>query len=83
MFMATDSFLSESPPASVARLDRGFTAQSQWAVEQRLARAERELRLQFTRIAQMQAQLDLLTATLRRSPVAPSRDRPRNHRKDV
>lgn len=34
--------------------------ESLWAVNQRLCIAERELRVQFTRIAQLQAQLDLL-----------------------
>jgi len=66
--MTPDRFLSQSPPASPARLDRGSTAPSLWAVEQRLANAERELRIQFTRIAQLQAELDLLLAALRRSP---------------
>lgn len=50
------------------RLDRGFTLHSEWAVEQRLANAERELRIQFSRIAQLQAELDLLRASFRRSP---------------
>ena len=67
--MASDRFLSASPtPAAPARFDRGSTAQSLWPVEQRLAKAERELRIQFTRIAQLQAELDLLQAALRRSP---------------
>lgn len=44
----------------------GLTAQSLLAVEQRLVATERELRIQFTRIAQLQAELDLLTAALRR-----------------
>jgi hypothetical protein len=39
---------------------RRSTARSLWAVGQRLAAAERELRIQFTRIAQLQAELDLL-----------------------
>jgi len=37
-------------------------------VNQRLAKAEQELRVQFTRIAQLQAQLDVLVAALRGSP---------------
>jgi hypothetical protein len=66
--MASDRFLSVSPtPASRARFDRRSTTQSLWPVEQRLASAERELRIQFTRIAQLQAELDLLQAALRRS----------------
>jgi hypothetical protein len=67
--MASDRFLSVSPtPASPARFDHRSTAQSLSPVEQRLASAERELRIQFTRIAQIQAELDLLQAALRRSP---------------
>ena len=56
------------PPAVRMRLDRGFTVHSRLAVEQRLAGAERELRIQFSRIAQLQAELDLLRAAFRRSP---------------
>ena len=41
--------------------------QSLRAVEQRLAHAERELRVQFTRIAQLQAELDQVLGALRRS----------------
>jgi hypothetical protein len=40
---------------------------SLWAINQRLANTERELEVQFTRIAQLQAQLDVLLAALRRS----------------
>jgi hypothetical protein len=36
------------------------------ALEERLAGVERELRLQFTRIAQLQAELDLSLGALRR-----------------
>lgn len=39
-------------------------------VNYRLAKAERELRIQFTRIAQLQAQLDVVVGALRRSPDA-------------
>ena len=67
--MATERFLSKShTPASSARFDRGSTARSLWAVERRLGSAERELRIQFTRIAQLQAEVDLLLAAFRRSP---------------
>jgi len=38
------------------------------SVEKRLASAERELRVQFTRIAQLQAELDLLLGAFRRLP---------------
>lgn len=66
--MTPDSFLSKSPlPASSAVRPR-LHRQSLWAVEQRLAKTERELRIQFTRIAQLQAELDLVLAALRRSP---------------
>lgn len=59
---------SEGPPvASRVRVSRGSTAQSLWAVEQRLGNAERELRIQFTRIAQLQSELDLLLTALRRA----------------
>lgn len=68
--MVPDTFLSASPrPASPARSHRRSSmAPSVWRGEQRLACAERELRIQFTRIAQLQAELDLLQAALRRSP---------------
>lgn len=67
--MAPDKLLSESPPpAFLARCGRRATAESLRPVEQRLACAERELRIQFTRIAQLQAELDLLQAALRRWP---------------
>ena len=60
-------FLSESPPGA-SRTVRHGSAESLWAVNQRLANAERELRIQFIRIAQLQAQLDLVLGALRRSP---------------
>jgi len=58
---------SRSPtrPASRAVRDRS-AAESLSAVTQRLATAEHELQVQFTRIAQLQAQLDLVLAALRR-----------------
>jgi hypothetical protein len=61
--------LSESSP-SASRPVRSGTGggESLWAVDQRLCIAERELRVQFTRIAQLQAQLDLVLGALRRSP---------------
>ena len=52
---------------SGVRSGRGSTAEALWAVEQRLADTERELRVQFTRIAQLQAELDVLVANLRRA----------------
>ena len=59
--------LGEPPVTAPLRFSRGSTAKSLWAVEQRLASAERELRIQFTRIAQLQSELDLLLTALRRA----------------
>jgi hypothetical protein len=59
------SVLATAPLASCIRVDRSPTASIR-AVEERLAAAERELRVQFARIAQIQAKLDLVLATLRR-----------------
>jgi hypothetical protein len=64
--MTPNESLWEAPPAA-SRVVRG-SAESPWGVNQRLAKAERELRIQFTRIAQLQAQLDSVAAALRRSP---------------
>lgn len=65
--MARMRFLAESAPtAPCASIDA--PPASRLAIEQRLEAAEQELRIQFTRIAQLQAQLDLLLATLRSSP---------------
>jgi len=62
MFVMT---LSKSLPTSQVP---AFPARDRLqSVEQRLATAERELRTQFTRIAQLQAQLDQLLARRRRS----------------
>jgi hypothetical protein len=66
--MPASEFLSESPPAASRTVRRGSAAGSLWAVNQRLANAERELRTQFIRIAQLQAQLDLVLGALRDSP---------------
>jgi hypothetical protein len=60
--------------ASRARVIGHFPASTMWSVEKRLASAERELRVQFTRIAQLQAELDLLVGALRRLPDAVQRD---------
>jgi hypothetical protein len=54
-------------PAAVPSAYRQVSADSPRGVDQRLAGAERELRVQFTRIAQIQVQLDLLLSALRRS----------------
>ena len=66
--MAACRFPAASPPRlSLAYSDRSRPSQSMSAVEQRLAATERELGIQFTRIAQLQAELDLLLRALRRS----------------
>jgi hypothetical protein len=57
---------SASHSASAA-VRRGFRTESLQAVNERLANAEQELRVQFTRIAQLQAQLDVVSGSLRRS----------------
>lgn len=69
--MALERFPSaEAPPGSRIRTSRGSAAHAVWAVEERLASAERELRVQFIRIAQLQAELNVLQAALRRPPDA-------------
>jgi hypothetical protein len=55
-----------APPTWRGRVIRGSPTAPVWAIENRLANAERELRVQFTRIAQLQAELDLVLAALRR-----------------
>ena len=66
--MALDRLVLASPrPGSPMPFPRRSPARSLWSVEQRLSAAERELRTQFTRIAQLQAELDLLLASLRRA----------------
>lgn len=66
--MALDRLvLASQPPGPLMPIPRRSAARSLWAVEQRLGAAERELRTQFTRIAQLQAELDLLMASLRRA----------------
>ena len=54
-----------SPPAARAVGDRS-AGESLSAVHKRLAEAEHQLEIQFTRIAQLQAQLDLVLAALQR-----------------
>jgi hypothetical protein len=67
MFVMTQHESRSEPtrPASRAVHDRS-AADSLSAVTQRLAKAEHDLQVQFTRIAQLQAQLDLVLAALRR-----------------
>ena len=66
--MPRNEFLSESLPSASRSVRRGTGDESPWAINQRLCIAERELRVQFTRIAQLQAQLDLVLGALRSSP---------------
>ena len=66
--MRRNAFALASPPLASRAVRPGSAATaSLWSVNQRLANAERELRVQFTRIAQLQAQLDLVMGALRRS----------------
>ena len=48
-----------------------FLTQSLSTVEERLAAAERELKVQFARIAQLQAQLDRVVTVFRTRPTEP------------
>ena len=66
--MPVAKFVPESPPAVSRQVGRASVAESLSVVNQRLASAERELRTQFIRIAQLQAQLDLVLGALRGSP---------------
>jgi hypothetical protein len=62
------AFSSTSLPSAPGAVPRGSASESVWALNQRLTKAEQELRVQFTRIAQLQAQLDVVLSALRRSP---------------
>jgi hypothetical protein len=68
-----DEFRSETPLAASRTLRERSDAESLSAVHQRRAHAEQELHVQFTRIAQLQAQLDLVLAALRRLTEGPRR----------
>ena len=63
--MTADEFRSE-PPTAAPPAGGSAATESLSAVTQRLAKAEQELQVQFTRIAQLQAQLDLVLVALRR-----------------
>lgn len=65
--MTPTESLWEAPAAGCRVVRRGSAAGSLLNVNQRLAKAERELGIQFTRIAQLQAQLDSVMTALRRS----------------
>jgi hypothetical protein len=67
LVMEPERYLTDLPRIASPRFDRGSTARSLWAVEQRLASTERELRIRFTRNAHLQIEPDLLLAALRRS----------------
>ena len=67
--MRQHAFPSTSRPSAAGAARRGSAVESLWSVNQRVANAERELRVQFTRIAQLQAQLDVVLGALRRSPL--------------
>ena len=61
--------VSAAPSASGSA--NHFSTQSLLTVEDRLAAAERELKVQFTRIAQLQAQLDRMLMVVRAAPSDP------------
>jgi len=65
------TFPSDSPTSAAGVVRRGSARTSPWTVNQRLGNAERELRVQFTRIAQLQAQLDVVLYALGRSAKGP------------
>jgi hypothetical protein len=71
--MSPEVLVSESAPRASGTVRRGYTTRSLGTVNQRLAIAERELRIQFTRIAQLQAQVDVLLGALPHSPGRQSR----------
>ena len=58
------TFPSASPASAVRR---GSAIGPPWNINERLSNAERELRVQFTRIAQLQAQLDVVLCALQNS----------------
>jgi hypothetical protein len=64
--------LSKRLSASQVRVSPAQRDRLRW-IEQRLANAEQELRTQFTRIAQLQAELDQVLAERRRSSDRPLR----------
>jgi hypothetical protein len=66
--MRQHSLVSTTHPQSLAPVRPGRGIASRSSVNQRLGNAETELRVQFTRIAQLQAQLDVVLGALRRSP---------------
>jgi hypothetical protein len=65
--MPSSEFLSPPPPRAARTRRPSAVAAPLWAVNQRLANAEQDLRIQFTRIAQLQAQLDVVLGAIRRA----------------
>ena len=64
----SNGFLSEFPPRVARTVRHGSAPEVPATLSQRVANLERELRIQFTRIAQLQAQLDLALGARRRPP---------------
>jgi len=58
-------------PIHIAQRTQLFSTPSPSTVEERLAAAERELKVQFTRIAQLQAQLNRVVVVFRAVPTDP------------
>jgi len=64
--MSPVKFLAANSAPPAPQFDRRSRPRAVWNVEERLARAEDELRIQFSRIAQLQAELDRVLAMLQR-----------------
>ena len=77
--MPTERLAPAIAPASTPGRFTRFTTQSVWAIEDRLAAAERELKVQFTRVAQLQAELDLMAAAIRRVEATHAKPQPATH----
>ena len=59
---------SASRHSASGAVRRGPRTESLSVLHRRLANAERELRVEYTRIAQLQAHLDVVVGALRRGP---------------
>jgi hypothetical protein len=64
--MRANNIPERTAPASPRAVRDRSAAESLSAVNKRLAEAEHQLEVQFTRIAQLQAQLDLMLTALQR-----------------
>ena len=64
--MSPMKFLAANPAPPAPRFDRKSRSLAVWTLDERLGRAEDELRIQFSRIAQLQAELDRVLAMLQR-----------------